>query len=196
MLRSALLARAVVGVSLASVLCFAGLTPRVYPCVSVPPVGVRRVFLDSELGNLSAALKFGFGSSPSSAFLSWAFRPSGAVPSRRLSFFCFIGIKPVRSARGPLFALSARAKCVLLRWVARIVLSFLASLLVCGVSAWVTPGFVPWRSPCLTSRGQGQQSGFLPCWWNYPGSLGALTGWLFTRAYSHPGFSPSFSVSL
>ena len=52
-------------------------------------------------------------------------------------------------------ALSARARGVLLRWVARVVLSFLASLLVCGVSACGTPGDITWRSRCLTSRGQG-----------------------------------------
>ena len=84
---------------------------------------------------LSASL---LGSAESAVFLLFLMLQAGSVSKGVLSS-----------------ALSARARGVLLRWFARVVLSFLVYLLVRGVSAWVTPAIVTWRSHCLTSRGQG-----------------------------------------
>ena len=121
---SALLARAVFGVPSASLLSFAGPTPRAYRCVSVPPVGATRVFPDRELGDLSAVSKSGFRRSPLVGFPSWgvsAFRPA----AWRSAFFVGPGRRAgVLNEGSSLCCFSARARGVFLRWVARVVLPF------------------------------------------------------------------------
>ena len=131
---------------------------------------------------------------PSVGFPSWAFRPSDSVPPSRPSFFCLQLLSRSVKRRVLSFALSSRARGVLLRWVARVVLSFLASLLVCGVSAWVTPGCLPFDLARRHSV-SGLVSGFLPFRLTSPAALVPRRPGYSPRLFSR-GFSPSFSVFL